>query len=84
MKWYGDNKSLTKQTDSCNILMFMVIHVTKLGSYGTISLSFESIENVFMWMACFLRNDKSKLKLLQETNKDWFVAVVLTNRIVVS
>ena len=83
-KWCGDNKSLTKQTYSCNILMFMVIHVTKLGSYGTISLSFESIENVFMWMACFLRNDKSKVKLLQETNKDWFVAVVLTNRIVVS
>ena len=47
--------------------MFMVIHVTKLGSYGTISLSFESIENVFILMACFLRNDKSKVKLLQET-----------------
>ena len=52
MKWYGDNKSLTKQTDSSNILMFMVIHVTKLGSYGTLSQSFERSEtDSYEWLA---------------------------------
>ena len=47
--------------------MFMVIYVTKLGSYGTVSQSFDSIGDVFILMACFLGNDISKAKLLQET-----------------